>query len=164
MIFIDDGYIDTANYAIPFLDELRLQSIFAIAVNHIGKSFKRLPVITADTLKVISEKHVIACHGMSHVVINKINFQYEVVDAKKRLEDIINKPINHFIFPYDKWLEDKALLETMKNYFTYMRPNSWEGNIGFHLVGKDNPTGYKYFTHIEDFKRQIKIYAEINKE
>ena len=159
MIFLDDGYLDTYLHAIPILDELGIQCVLSVAYDLIGGHYKENAMMSWDQVIEASKKHMIACHGMSHNIITPENFKQEVLDAKAKLEDKVQRPVALFVFPQDVQLRDENLLRVMEETFAYIRPPRYERV--YHLVGFDNPGGFKFFKHVDYFRNEVyKYYNE----
>lgn len=112
-ITFDDGHADNCHRAIPWLVKHRVPCTYFVAVDHIntGKPFAsdgRLPN-TVDQVRAMADAGIeIGAHTASHADLGAIRdpqtLRYELVDATRRLEDLIQRRVRYFAFPYGQYV------------------------------------------------------------
>ena len=161
LVYLDDGYVDTYTYALPILEEMSIPCAIAVASAQVGGNQRSIPIISWGHLREAAKKHIIACHGMNHVAITPDNFEEEVLDAKAIMESKLGMSVTHFVFPYDKQPEDDSVMMELKRIFHIIRPTRGYNLPVYHLIGVNNPTGFKFFTYVDDFKKEMQhIFGE----
>lgn len=116
VITFDDGYADNLYKALPILEKLKIPAtIFVISgkVNSMepfywdeqtdkidrGRSLTKQELITLSQNPLIE----IGAHTMNHPHLSTLSImeqEYEISDSKKKLEDLLNKPITLFSYPF----------------------------------------------------------------
>lgn len=95
----DDGCASDLHVAAPLLREKNFNATFYVTVNHLG----RPGYLTQPELRELSDLGFeIASHSMSHRHLDDLSreeIEFELVDSKKRLEEIIGRPVVHFSCP-----------------------------------------------------------------
>ena len=118
LLTFDDGMLSVFNNALPILYKLKIPSIIFYPAGLLGQhpawEIKDEQLDTSDRimneeeLRVISENFnvEIASHTFSHVDLQKVteeNAVTELVSSKLILENIINKKVKYFSFPYGSY-------------------------------------------------------------
>jgi peptidoglycan/xylan/chitin deacetylase (PgdA/CDA1 family) len=101
MITFDDTDGEQFDIGSTELNKYNFKGVFFIMTISIGK--KRY--MTAEQLKQLSEQgHVIAAHTWDHQSVKKLStpkdYDVELVQPKKKLEEIIGKPVDCFAYPF----------------------------------------------------------------
>jgi len=122
VITFDDGYKSWLTCAVPILKEFGLPGIFFITSGFIGLSledeteFVRLNLCktlnnqrisgslsTEEVKKIVEEGFTVGGHTLKHRNLGKLEdkaqLRYEIVEDKKRLEEITGAKIEYFAYP-----------------------------------------------------------------
>ncbi len=68
--------------------------------NALGSSYQGMMILSADQIHMLcAEGWGVSCHSMTHVGLTDDNAQYEVVEARKVLEDALGMPVTMFCVP-----------------------------------------------------------------
>jgi peptidoglycan/xylan/chitin deacetylase (PgdA/CDA1 family) len=107
-ITFDDGCETDFITAAPILQKGRFSATFYITAGRIGQP----GYLSAAQLRQLgSSGFEIGCHSMTHAYLNGLqehDLRSEVLDARKKLEDLIGKPIEHFSCPGGRY-DSKAV-------------------------------------------------------
>ncbi len=100
-ITFDDGFKSLLHTAIPVLEKREIQYIVFVPTDYIGKP----GYVTKEELSEILGKSnsVIGGHSKSHRRMHGLRLQEikdEITGSKKELEDIIERPVEYFAYPY----------------------------------------------------------------
>ncbi|MCA9448195.1 MAG: polysaccharide deacetylase family protein [Candidatus Omnitrophica bacterium] len=106
-ITYDEGVIDLFKYAIPLHRKYEIPGHLAIVTDQIGKvrilpgsSYHGFSIMDKDQIKsLVDESWGVSCHSMSHCGVTVENAQVEVVEAKAKMEEILEMPITIFTVP-----------------------------------------------------------------
>jgi peptidoglycan/xylan/chitin deacetylase (PgdA/CDA1 family) len=99
----DDGCETDLITASPLLHELGFQATFYLTVGFLGK---RGFMSRQQARELGNAAFEIGCHSMSHPFLTDLDtdgMQREIADAKKQLEDIVGREVNHFSCPGGRW-------------------------------------------------------------
>lgn len=113
-ITFDDGYADNCETALPWLIDQGVPFTYFVTSNNIrsGEPFAHdvnnncpLPPNTADQLRDLAEQGVeIGAHTRTHADLGTITDEDqlfdEIVGSKRDLEQIIERPVRYFAFPF----------------------------------------------------------------
>lgn len=115
-ITFDDGYADNFSVALPILEKHRIPATFFITAGKIGSKEPfywdektdekdRGRAITENELKEIAKSPLIeiGAHTMTHPHLSALPSEkqkYEIEESKKILENILNKPVVSFSYPF----------------------------------------------------------------
>jgi len=130
-ITFDDGYVNFAEAAWPRLrDRGWPATVFAVG-DMLGQvnswetgPASGLPLLGADDLRRLAREGVdIGCHGARHVSLRGVSaeeFQRETVQARKRLEEVLETSVTSFAYPFGHrhGRLDDALRETFDRLVT----------------------------------------------
>jgi peptidoglycan/xylan/chitin deacetylase (PgdA/CDA1 family) len=148
-ITFDDGYADNCQQAIPWLVKERIPCTYFVTVRNVlaGAPFEHdlahgqwCAPNTPEQLRAMAAAGIeIAAHSYSHADLGKITnprwLSHEIVTAKLRLEQIVDRPVRYFAFPYGRHenLNSKA--------FALAKKAGYEGVCsaygGFNFPGDD---------------------------
>jgi peptidoglycan/xylan/chitin deacetylase (PgdA/CDA1 family) len=117
-VSFDDNYQDW-HTALPLLNKMGIKATFYTNTlpfrdrchpAEVTSYFKRIgykgsgPTLSTTELQEISSNgHEIGCHSHSHFALSNLDLREwdkEIKDCRKILEDITQKPIKHFAYPY----------------------------------------------------------------
>lgn len=103
MITFDDAHVEQYTLALPILEKYQFKAVFFVMTVCIDKK----GFLSAKQIASLSSRgHAIGVHTWDHPNMTKqrqLNWKSEIDKPKKRLEEIIGKPINCFAFPYGAW-------------------------------------------------------------
>jgi peptidoglycan/xylan/chitin deacetylase (PgdA/CDA1 family) len=103
VITFDDGCETDLSAAAPILRKLNFGATFYITAGFLG----RPGYLAADQLRELSDAGFeIGCHSMTHPYLSDLNdlqLHPEIVEAKSRLEEIIDQAVHHFSCPGGRW-------------------------------------------------------------
>ena len=112
-ITFDDGHADNCLLAIPLLVKHRVPCTYFVAVEHVatGRPFKSdgCAPNTVEQLRAMADAGIeIGAHTASHADLGRIRdtrtLRHEIVDATRRLEDLIQQKVRYFAFPYGQYV------------------------------------------------------------
>lgn len=99
IVTFDDGHVSNHDLALPELQARNLPAVFFITTEWIG----RPNYMTADMIRALANAGmVIGSHGVSHRFISDLGdseARAELADSKKRLEQIIEAPVETISAP-----------------------------------------------------------------
>ena len=100
IITFDDGYIDVYQNAYPIMKQYNIKSTIFIITNYLDG-----PYMTKDMVREVSDSNLveIGSHTKNHKNLSTLNdneLQEEIVTSKQEIEEIINKTIKSFSYPY----------------------------------------------------------------
>lgn len=105
LVTFDDGYLDNYEVAHQFLSSHNIPAVYMISAGLIGKKAIRdameAEYISSDQLKKMTEQGAtIGCHTYSHHRMDASDTEevlnHEIVEAKKELERVLEKPVDIF--------------------------------------------------------------------
>lgn len=97
ILSFDDGLLGNYEYAMPILDELQMTGYFMVSADLVGTD----GYMNLEQLKeMVSHGHVVGCHTSTHhrmdITDTKETLNYEIIQAKHKLESILNVPVTIF--------------------------------------------------------------------
>jgi peptidoglycan/xylan/chitin deacetylase (PgdA/CDA1 family) len=99
----DDGCETDLITAAPLLHELGFQATFYLTVDFLGKC----GFMSRQQARELGDAGFeIGCHSMSHPYLTDLDadgLEREITYAKKQLEDIVGRAVNHFSCPGGRW-------------------------------------------------------------
>jgi peptidoglycan/xylan/chitin deacetylase (PgdA/CDA1 family) len=117
LISFDDAHVEHYTLALPVLEQYNFKAVFFIMTVCIDKK----GFLSSQQVADISKRgHLIGAHTWDHPNLTKLpmfKWGSEVDKPKRKLESIIDKPINCFAFPYGAWNE-QVLLKLHESGFT----------------------------------------------
>ncbi|VVM07083.1 Peptidoglycan-N-acetylglucosamine deacetylase [Methylacidimicrobium cyclopophantes] len=111
----DDGYADVHREALPLLREQGFRAILFLVADRIGGSndwdaaIGEKPVALMDRRQIeewLQEGQEIGGHTLTHPSLVRLSLpeaRREILDGKKKLEDLFGRPVEHFSYPYGDW-------------------------------------------------------------
>lgn len=113
-ITFDDGYAENSDFALPLLIQRRVPCTYFVCTSNIldqtpfpqdTAQGKPLPVNTLDQLRAAADAGIeIGCHTKHHVDFSQVHdpavVHDEIIGAKEELENLIQRPVRFFAFPY----------------------------------------------------------------
>ena len=112
-ITFDDGHADNCHRAIPFLVKHRIPCTYFVAVDHIVSrepfaSDGCTPNTVEQILAMADSGIEIGAHTATHADLGTIRdrsvLRQELVDSTRRLEDLIQRKVRYFAFPYGQYV------------------------------------------------------------
>ncbi|MGD9896972.1 MAG: polysaccharide deacetylase family protein [Candidatus Methylacidiphilaceae bacterium] len=111
----DDGYASLHREALPLLREHGFHAIAFLVVDRIGGSndwdvaIGEKPAALMDRVQIqewIQAGQEIGGHTLTHPSLRRLTLpeaRREIVDGKKKLEDLFGRSVDHFSYPYGDW-------------------------------------------------------------
>ena len=103
MITFDDTKEDQYTIGAPEMEKYGFKGVFFVMT----VSINRPHYMTKEQIKNLSDKgHEIAAHTWDHHMVTKYageDWDTQLTKPKKKLEDIIGKPVNYFAYPFGLW-------------------------------------------------------------
>ena len=112
IITFDDGYLDTLENAIPILLELNMRAVIFVMGNRklerarwdeLG-DFDSCPLMSDEQIRTVEKMGFeIGAHSHDHFPLTSLSeddIEYEVVRSKEEIENVLQKPIQTFSYPY----------------------------------------------------------------
>lgn len=111
VLTFDDGYQNFYEHALPILQAYGYPAtVFAIAgklgqrADWISGACQAAELMSDATLRELAHSRVtVGSHGYEHVRLSPLSgaaLQRELVDSKRRLEDLLGQAVTHFCYPY----------------------------------------------------------------
>jgi peptidoglycan/xylan/chitin deacetylase (PgdA/CDA1 family) len=108
MITFDDGREEQYSIGAQEMKKYNFRGVFFIMTVAVGKP----GYMSSAEIKDLSDNgHTIGCHTWDHHKVNHYeekDWQLQLVKPKKKLEEITQKPIAFFAYPYGLWNEAAA--------------------------------------------------------
>ena len=117
IITFDDGYVNVLRHALEPLSQAGFAAIQFIPANLLGRhnewdaALGEAPEAIMDISQVrewLAAGNDIGSHTLSHPFLTQISIaqaREEIVASRKKLQDLFNRPIEHFCYPYGDWNE-----------------------------------------------------------
>jgi peptidoglycan/xylan/chitin deacetylase (PgdA/CDA1 family) len=103
MITFDDTRGEQFSIGASEMDKYGFKGVFFVMT----VSINRPNYLTKDEIKNLSDSgHVIAAHTWDHHMVTKYtgdDWNTQLVKPKKKLEDIIGRPVTYFAYPFGLW-------------------------------------------------------------
>lgn len=109
MITLDDSRVEHFTIAAPELEERNFRGAFFImTVTNNKKNY-----LTKEEIAQLSDRgHTIGLHSWDHVMVTKYTdstfWKQQVIDPQKRLEGMIDKPVEYWAYPNGVYNRDAA--------------------------------------------------------
>jgi peptidoglycan/xylan/chitin deacetylase (PgdA/CDA1 family) len=116
MITFDDSRLEHSTIAAPELEKRNFKGAFFImTVTNNKKNY-----MTNEEISALSDKgHTIGLHSWDHVMVTKYKdstiWKQQVIDPLKRLEDMIDKPVEYWAYPNGVY--DREAAEELDKHF-----------------------------------------------
>jgi peptidoglycan/xylan/chitin deacetylase (PgdA/CDA1 family) len=115
-ITFDDGCETDFIFAAPTIKDCGFGGTFYIVAGWVG----RPGYLSPDQLRQLSSLGFeIGCHSMTHAYLNGLcetELQIEIGDAKKKIEDLIGKRVDHFSCPGGRYREETLAIAKRAGY------------------------------------------------
>jgi peptidoglycan/xylan/chitin deacetylase (PgdA/CDA1 family) len=116
VLTFDDGCETDLISAAPILREMNCSATFYITVGFLG----RPGYMVEKQIRELSDAGFeIGCHSMTHPYLDELNDQElsrEIVEAKRRLEDMTGRQVEHFSCPGGRWTPEVAEVARSAGY------------------------------------------------
>lgn len=123
LLTFDDAYKEFYEKIYPILKKESIPAVLCVPVKHVGgynvwdcKDYRnRVPLMSWEELRRVSEEVEIASHGLTHVRLSGLAREEawsEIYDSKKVLEDAIGKEVRAFCYPYGDY--DNNIVELVR--------------------------------------------------
>jgi len=112
-VTFDDGYASVALEALPIIDSLKIPAAVFVIAGRLGQSNRwpgqpawvpRMALLDVAGVRELDASGVtIGSHSWSHVRLGSADDatrQREIIEAAALLEDVVQKPVRHFAYPY----------------------------------------------------------------
>ncbi len=112
-ITFDDGHADNCHRAIPLLVKHRIPCTYFVAVDHVvsGRPFASDGCVpnTIEQIRAMADAGIeIGAHTATHADLGAIRGRQmlhdEIVGATRRLEDLIQRKVRYFAFPFGQYV------------------------------------------------------------
>lgn len=129
-ITFDDGYLNNLTNALPVLQKQGFTSTCYVVDGLLGKTnawdesigIAQTPLMdAAQLLQWQAGGQEVGAHTQDHVnllKINEINAWKQIAKSKTTLQTLLNKPVNHFCYPYGKFDERHSTMAKQAMYET----------------------------------------------
>lgn len=109
VVTFDDGHITYLQYALPILERYQIPSVNFLIWNHLLSGIPAY--ISLEDAKRLSHHPLVTLgsHTLSHPILVEIGIDQaktEIVESKKKLENILNKDIHYFCYPTGAFNEE----------------------------------------------------------
>lgn len=126
IISFDDDWESQYTYALPLLEKYGFTATFYIWVSAVGTKHH----MSWDEVRALGAAGMqIGCHTLTHSrltrIVRKEELRREILEAKKRIEEEIGKPITTLAYPFGQYNERVAAV-TREAGFTSAR-STWPG-------------------------------------
>lgn len=140
---IDDGHPSDMK-AFEMLARHGLNATFFVPI----RNREGMPVLPAADLREIASRFEIGSHTYDHCYLNKLEFavaQYQVIEGRKRLEDVLGRNVPGFCYPGGKYRRAHAELLRQAG-FSYARTTT---NLCFESGQRrfEMPTTLQFYPH-----------------
>jgi peptidoglycan/xylan/chitin deacetylase (PgdA/CDA1 family) len=117
VITFDDGYVNVLSHTLQPLADTKFQAVQFLVADLLGKCNEwdvplgETPEPMMDAAHVrewLAAGHEIGSHTLTHpwlLSLPPAQAREEIVASKKKLEDLFDRPIEHFCYPYGNWNE-----------------------------------------------------------
>ena len=123
-ITFDEALTDLRRFAIPILEQYAVPGHLEVVVGQMGQtrkifqsSYNGFTHMGAPELREMLDRGWgVGCHSWSHTLLNAANFDRELGESKRVLEDAIGQPVTVFCAPGDNSNMSDEVLEACKSY------------------------------------------------
>jgi peptidoglycan/xylan/chitin deacetylase (PgdA/CDA1 family) len=114
MITFDDGRKEQYTIGAETMDKYGFKGVFFIMTVSLGRNH----YMSRDDVKALSAKgHIIGCHTWDHHKVTSYkgeDWTLQLSKPKKQLEDLTQKPVTAFAYPYGVW--DPIAADSLKSH------------------------------------------------
>ena len=115
VITFDDGYEDNYQNALPILEKHNIPFCIFITKNYIEQGYPPYKMLSEKQIKELSLHPLctIGSHTISHPMLSKLTEQQqedEITGCKQWLENLLNKKIDIFAFPFGSYNKSTLLI------------------------------------------------------
>lgn len=128
----DDGCETDLITAAPLLHDFGFQATSYVTVGFLGK---RGFMSRQQARELGNAAFEIGCHSISHPYLTDLDsdgMQREIADAKKQLEDIVGRAVNHFSCPGGRWDQRVVAVAKQAGYESVAT-----SQVGLNALGAD---------------------------
>lgn len=116
MITFDDSRVEHSEIAAPVMEKNGFRGTFFIMTI----TYNKKNYMTKDQIALLAKAgHTIGMHSWDHTMVTKYkdstDWKKEVVDPKKKLEEIVGKPVEYWAYPNGVFNHNSA--EELSKYF-----------------------------------------------
>lgn len=117
VITFDDGYVNVLRYGLEPLAQTGFKTIQFLVADLLGRYNEwdvplgeaREPMMDAGQIREwLAAGHDIGSHTLTHPFLTQVSpamAREEVTASRKKLEDLFERPVVHFCYPYGDWNE-----------------------------------------------------------
>lgn len=128
-VTFDDGYLSVYQHAYPALCERQMKATVYVVVDSIGglndwdrkAGDQSEPMMSAEQIKEMSDAGFeIGSHTLTHPHLTELNddeLKREVIESKRRLEDLIGRQVTSFSYPYGD-CDDRVIAAAIEAGYT----------------------------------------------
>lgn len=124
IITFDDGYASVYEYALPLMENFGYKGVVFMPAAYMGRyndwdvqfgAKKFLHLSREELISLAKKGFEIAAHGMQHraLTLKQVNLIDEIETSKEFLQEIINRQIITFCYPFGRFNE--AVMQKVKN-------------------------------------------------
>lgn len=129
-ITFDDGYLNNLTNALPALQKQGFTSTCYVVDGLLGQTnvwdehigIAQTPLMTAEQLLLWQAGgQEVGAHTQEHVdllAINELAAWKQIANSKPALQTLLDKPVNHFCYPYGKFDKRHEVMAKQANYET----------------------------------------------
>ena len=149
LITFDDGHESDLLIAAPELARRTLHAVFFVIWSHLG----RPGYLSRDqVLALRSQGFEIGSHGLTHTSLTRMSpaeASKEVLESKRRLEDLLHEPITGLALPFGHYDDEVLKAAWAAGYRRVMTSDFRVANREHRIMPRMGPMAY---TTIRDFK------------
>lgn len=166
ILTFDDCPVSLFDYVIPELIKRNMKAVFSIPTAQIGgfnqwdveeQDFAKINLMSAEQLQYLSGQGMeIASHGHQHLrgkQISEIQFLQEIKDSKKQLENLLNKAVSTFTYPYG---------EVPKKYKILLKKAGYQYGLSIYQASQNNLALRRIGVHQTDTPKSISFKLSKN--
>lgn len=160
ILTFDDGYDDFYTTVFPMLKKYDMKAVLYVIVDFIDNPGY---ITSAQAKEMAGTKYVeIASHTLGHVNLKKATDQeayYQLAESKKRLADIIGRPVEDFAYPFgffsqrDESIANRVGYLTAASTYPGVRQNH-EDRFSLFRLRPHNRTGEEFISWLESEKER----------
>jgi peptidoglycan/xylan/chitin deacetylase (PgdA/CDA1 family) len=156
LITFDDGYEDNYKFARPLLKKYGIKALVFIVSDYIGKNNdwnhkyeERVGHMNLEEINEAKDVFHYGCHTKNHYNLLQLDdseLRSEIVESKRRLENILGYPVRAFSYPYGFY--NKKINNFVSNHFeisfsTYNKGKNFNWAACPHTIRRINPLDWE---------------------